>query len=1732
MEVLLTPVVNKLLKRFIKSAEGRSGSSLRVALSGDSVVLHNLELNLEPLLHNLPTTVERAFARQLKLVIPWTSLATQPIQVLLDTVEVVLSLSDKQSGSGVDRLGGADKVSASRGWMGSFTCLTATDAWRLGLPHANDWLKKQLELENMTVSIQAQHIASDNATEATPLLILKSLRIAALAPVFAVLADRSVVGQTTAVVDIDLHPLICCISRQQVAWLTIFAQAIPTVLAARASMQPSPQQQPSESSQTPARKSSVVGSAVSLFGQAWMYITDEAAAVAAEGPDGLDKAAQHHTPMPKPHLHFNVTSQGGSVTCTNSTLLSASSAPTPASSDGVTGQIRAKGRPGSLVAGLLSMQKPPLPQHGLRVSAVGVQLGMIPLWSGITDVSKLWPAGIQEVTEPIEMQALLQGFEVQVGSAADEEPEAQPPDLAFWMTSPSFSYSKSTAQAPGAQCNDQGFYQLPTTNKALVLSLPNFILATAAVSSHTVAEGAAAETEGLQWVCRVAPSKEEDQFQADPSALHDSLLSLQYTKVERPNEDDNMDVVLMTQALHMQILPSFVQAAVGLATCCTHALKANKAPDPAPSAASTVTAKATIQGLHLGLLSGTGQRAQFQADDMILIVHNALGAEAQRLGPQGLQLTTMDLTLAAAKLTVMGTGLPAFGLMPSFTDSVSGMSALSGEEQQHLNEGRAPPSQSSTDDLRCGLFSMTPMLASRPGPMQVSVGEEGPGYMPWNGSRESWVGWCYPYPRPVQVLCIQRGMALLGRAEVEVCCYVADVDEYTPLACTVHSDAITQDLLIFVAETRPTLEWQLVCHSPSKEGPCNAKTLLRHLLVNPPSLTTDLPPLQSVPLTVTVQVRDIRVHLLVETVEANHNDTASEELGHTLGMIYLTSLQAVLHKCEKYLSLPRSLPAAPGLRVHLRSGNGPLVLRVGQLSLDALRRSVALVSQSIRHYLLPSAKPLSPQIPHLPGSPSSQTTPQPVTSAPQQQQCGILVRNMCPLDLSLGQLGTDEMLRGFRTGTPFALQPKSKEGQGGSCSVELVPLTAASGKGHLQVWLGSSQGWSLPVSLIHPNPQVVLLRPGGLGEGSPNRPQGSATAAHTSPGMWCQLCTPDPASGQVSIVIWPLYSIFSALPVPVYWRLTAATAQPGAYQSPMVTLCLVPLAVLHNSLPFPICLDVLSEERQLPVAAGSSQALDWSSLSYRPKSIALAMTEAQGNRLVSQPFALDTSHDMQLTFGGNASSTSPAAISHSITFYAAARVHNEPFEIRPGREGDGEALGLCIQGWDWQVNIKQEIWLRSTGGKGYTAGVKTHAEMTAEGLQMDSFCADSTHPVILHAVPTADAPTAAAKQSHGTGFAISLQVCEASPAPEGGAESGSFCNTWIQQLALHLPPLAVAIDDSFMALVERADPRSPVPSWTPSAKSPMSLLEQARQAKQLNDALDNFGAGRPIGTASSPWRNTPSPSQPGVRLLFDIHVADGGPNIPFALDTHRAPLSVAGVGASKLLFQPSVMLHGLLAHAVAEALLSAPGMLGSLDLLFNPTGLLQSLSQAWGDLLLGPLAAIEARSPSQFLVGLGAGGATFVRQLSAWTLGSIGGFSNASSRVLARALQTQPAARGGHERGGVVGQGLRGLVGGVAAGVTGVVRAPLQGYNDGTGLVAGVGRGLLGVVGLPLSGALGLVGAVSSGLASTAGLAPAPAVRRPAQSADDRPILSPVGIQRLISCAALARSDTASGFSG
>lgn len=99
----------------------------------------------------------------------------------------------------------------------------------LCVQNPSDWLKKQLEIVNIALSVGAV-----NATEVEePLLRTSRLQIAALAPVFAIVGNRAAAGQTTAIVDVVLEPVRAVISSQQLCWLRTFAQTVSTVLAAR-----------------------------------------------------------------------------------------------------------------------------------------------------------------------------------------------------------------------------------------------------------------------------------------------------------------------------------------------------------------------------------------------------------------------------------------------------------------------------------------------------------------------------------------------------------------------------------------------------------------------------------------------------------------------------------------------------------------------------------------------------------------------------------------------------------------------------------------------------------------------------------------------------------------------------------------------------------------------------------------------------------------------------------------------------------------------------------------------------------------------------------------------------------------------------------------------------------------------------------------------------------------------------------------------------------------------------------------------------------------------------------------------------------------------------------------------------------------------------------------------------------------------------------------------------------
>ncbi|KAK9830052.1 hypothetical protein WJX72_009438 [[Myrmecia] bisecta] len=371
MELLLTPIVTRLLRSFIKSAAGEAGSDLRVSLSGGSVLLHNLELNLEPVVKNLPIGVQRAFARQLKVVIPWTSLATQPIQVILDTVEVVVALTEKQqddkdsstgspTAAAADGADTSDLLGSTGGWMGSFTSMllrtlfnisvtvnnvvvkylaptsvatltcqsihayTAADNWEANLQSPEDWLKKVLEIKNTSLCLDERTPDGQVDVFQQPLLRTPCLSVEALVPIFAVLEKTDSVAESTALLNVTVDLLEAATNARQVAWLRTFVTDLPACWAkklgepAQAAPTPAAPPVPAGTAAPVPPKPTSSGGSLGAFSRAWGYLTDEAAYVEAALTDGVK--AQSIASAPRPKIAAAVSLKGGTWACIDAAM--------------------------------------------------------------------------------------------------------------------------------------------------------------------------------------------------------------------------------------------------------------------------------------------------------------------------------------------------------------------------------------------------------------------------------------------------------------------------------------------------------------------------------------------------------------------------------------------------------------------------------------------------------------------------------------------------------------------------------------------------------------------------------------------------------------------------------------------------------------------------------------------------------------------------------------------------------------------------------------------------------------------------------------------------------------------------------------------------------------------------------------------------------------------------------------------------------------------------------------------------------------------------------------------------------------------------------------------------------------------------------------------------------------------------------------------------------------------
>jgi hypothetical protein len=135
---------------------------------------------------------------------------------------------------------------------------------------------------------------------------------------------------------------------------------------------------------------------------------------------------------------------------------------------------------------------------------------------------------------------------------------------------------------------------------------------------------------------------------------------------------------------------------------------------------------------------------------------------------------------------------------------------------------------------------------------------------------------------------------------------------------------------------------------------------------------------------------------------------------------------------------------------------------------------------------------------------------------------------------------------------------------------------------------------------------------------------------------------------------------------------------------------------------------------------------------------------------------------------------------------------------------------------------------------------------------------------------------------------------------------------------------------------------------------------------------------------------------------------------PHVLDTHNTPLRLPGLNAQRLLARPAELAHFVATQCVAELILSAPSMIGSMELLFNPTGLLSKVNKGFKDLYRLPLQGLGAGDPAMLVTGVGLGSACLARHVTGWTLTSLAGFSTSAARIIRGGGGGGIAAKGGY----------------------------------------------------------------------------------------------------------------------
>lgn len=214
-------------------------------------------------------------------------------------------------------------------------------------------------------------------------------------------------------------------------------------------------------------------------------------------------------------------------------------------------------------------------------------------------------------------------------------------------------------------------------------------------------------------------------------------------------------------------------------------------------------------------------------------------------------------------------------------------------------------------------------------------------------------------------------------------------------------------------------------------------------------------------------------------------------------------------------------------------------------------------------------------------------------------------------------------------------------------------------------------------------------------------------------------------------------------------------------------------------------------------------------------------------------------------------------------------------------------------------------------------------------------------------------------------------------------ETSVSSNIFIHSMNVIVDPLTVFIEDTLLYRLADA-----LGSFAPSLSSSSTPRIPAINERTDDVLLRTSSVINPLVIG---WFRIEA-----VSLRVTCH---GSVKLFVAVD--ETPLSLAPFEFAPVYTTPSVLIQRLLYHYATSALFKAGWVLGSLELLGNPAGLVRSVGQGVSDLFYLPYDGLT-RGPGAFVTGMTRGMSSLIRHLSTGTLTSITHLASSMSRNMDR----------------------------------------------------------------------------------------------------------------------------------